>query len=356
MRRAPTSRQQPLARTLPFGDDEALANGGPFPVSPGPPLHELGFDGYRRFHLPAGELEDYDGRIEFWDDATETALQVREPNSPIHEFPSQRLAALGERIAQVRGHPILCFGTMNLALPGKDGRPGRMMQADQSLYLQPQHANLVGPKAMTVGENHYPDIVLEVDYTTDIRRHKLKLYEAWGFPEVWVDVPDESTRSGDVHGTTIYVLREGKFQVWPESLALPGWVAEDIHRALNEKQLSDATVADLQRIGGTLGARDGTGPDDDPLQRSLRAAARVQGHEEGRKEALAEAHASQLERCAAMVRDLMLLRDLDVAENFPLDEPDFATANMADVADAAASCDDEADFVARLRAAQQRRG
>ena len=133
---------------------------------------------------------------------------VREPNSPFHERPSQRLAALAERIAAVRGKAIACFGTMDLTLLGDDGRPTRMMQADQSLYLHPERPRIVGPSAMVVGRNHYPDIVLEVDRTTDVRRHKLQLYEAWGFPELWVDVPDESPRpaAGLRPGMTIYTL------------------------------------------------------------------------------------------------------------------------------------------------------
>ncbi len=68
------------------------------------------------------------------------------------------------------------------------------MRADQSLYLHPQRANIVGPSAMAVGWNHYPDVVLEVDRTTDVRRNKLKVYAAWGFPEVWVEVPEDSSR------------------------------------------------------------------------------------------------------------------------------------------------------------------
>ena len=314
--------------------DETVANG------------EWGFDSaYRRFRLPVDELEDYDDRLEFWDRATEVAFEVREPTSPLHERPSQRLATLGERIAQVRGRAIQCFGTMDLTLLGEDGRPNRIMQADQSLYLHPNRANVVGPSAMVVGENHYPDVVLEVDYTTDIRRHKLKLYEAWGFPELWVDVPDESTRPRSTHGTTIYVLEEGAFQVAPESLAFPGWAAQDIHKALNEEQLSESTAAILEHIGATLGAREGTGPDDDPLQRSLREQARKEAREEGREEGR-----------ATMVRSLMLLRHLEVSENFPLDEPGFAEADMEDVANAALFCEDEADFSARLRRAQESHG
>ena len=42
-----------------------------------------------------------------------------------------------------------------------------------------------------VGTDALPDVVLEVDNTTDVRRGKLGLYESWGFREVWVEVPDE---------------------------------------------------------------------------------------------------------------------------------------------------------------------
>ena len=41
-----------------------------------------------------------------------------------------------------------------------------------------------------VGEDAYPDVVLEVDNTTDVRRGKLVAYAEWSFPEVWVEVPD----------------------------------------------------------------------------------------------------------------------------------------------------------------------
>ena len=329
----------------PAPPDQATANGG-VRARPGPPLEQLGFDhAYRRFHLPANALEDYEGRLEFWDGATSTALEVREPTSPYHERPSQRLAVLAERIAQVRGHPLQCFGTMDLVLPGPDGRPGRLMQADQSLYLHPHRANLVGPKAMVVGENHYPDVVLEVDLTTDVRRHKLTLYEAWGFPELWVDVPDNAWRPRKPRGTTVYVLDDGVLRESAESRALPGWRAEDIHIALNEERLSERTVAVLERIGAVLGARAGTGPDDDPLLRSQRRQARQEGFKAGRQAARKEGLARELEGLAAMVRSVMISRHLDVAEDFPLREPGFADADPTHVIAAAAQCRDEADFL-----------
>ena len=340
--------------------DRATANGGPLQPTPGPPLAELDFDGpYRRFHLPADAVASHEGRVEFWDGATETAIEVREV-SPYHERPAHLLAALAERVAAVRGKPIRCFGTMDLTLPGKDGRPARMMQADQSLYLHPDRANIVGPTAMVVGENHYPDVVLEVDRTTDVRRHKLKLYEAWGFPELWVDVPDESPRPRAARGTTIYVLdvvdagtQERAFQVATESRAFPGWRATDIHLALNEARLSARTAAILERVGATLGSRDGTGPDDDPMLRSLRDQARREAREQARR-AAREAHAGEVGHRAAVVRHLMMRRGLDVASNFPLEHPAFADAAGETLADAAMRCRDEADFIARLRHAAKR--
>ena len=321
----------------------------------GPPLEELRFGRqYRRFRLPAQELEDFDERLEFWDGATQTAFQVAEPVSPYHEGPSQLLAQLADRIAAVRGKPIRCFGTMDLALPDRDGKPARIMQADQSLYLHPERANIVGPTAMVVGENHYPDVVLEVDRSTDVRRHKLKLYEAWRFPEVWVDVPDESPRPRKPRRATIYVLHGEAYQTATQSRAFPGWTAQEIHRVLNEDQMSAQTVAILQRVGATLGELEGTGPDDDPWLRLQRQQARQEGlqegRQEGRQEAFAEARRKELARRAAIAHRLMALRGLQVSAHFPPDEPCFAEAKAEDVAEAAMRCTSEADLIARLRA------
>ena len=338
----------------------ATANGGPFRPTPGPPLEELAFDGaYKSFRLRRSELEHYDRRLEFWDGATETAM-VCEAVSPFHERPSHRLAALAERIAAVRGKAIVCFGTISLKLLGDDGQPVRMMEADQTLYLHPEQPRIVGPESMVVGENHYPDVVLEVDRTTDVRRHKLKLYEAWGFPELWVEVPDESPRpaAGLRPGTTIYAWNDGKLEAVAESRAFPGWTAEQIHAALNEETLSRQTVQCLERVGAVLGEREGTGPDDDLMLRSLRDKARAEalaaGKAQGMAQGLAEAYETELERRAAMVRAVMAARGLDVAVDFPLHEPIFRDADVDDAGVAALSCAAEEDFVARLKQAAHR--
>ena len=126
---------------------------------------------------------------------------------------------------------------------------------------------------MVVGEDDFPDVVLEVDHTTDVHRGKLALYESWGFPEVWVEVPDTPSPSRPHRrpsGLTIHVLEHGRFRVAAASRAFPGWRAEEIHLALNEPAPSAQTSAAVERVAAALGAREGTGPDDDPLLRSQR--------------------------------------------------------------------------------------
>ena len=256
------------------------------PLPPG-----LEFPGCEPVHLPRDELETYEGRLEFWDARTETAW-VCEPTSPYHEQPSHTLAALAGSIAAVRGSPIKCYGTMDLLVRDDDGRQRWIMQADQSVYLHPLRASLPGPSAMVVGENDFPDVVLEVDHSTDVRRGKLALYESWGFPEVWVDVPDRRAPSRSrarVAGLTIHVLEGGAFRVSGKSRAFPGWTAEEIHEALNETTPSARTCAVVERVGTRLGAREGTGPEDDPLLRSQRRQGRAEGIRQGRAEGIQEA-------------------------------------------------------------------
>ena len=100
----------------------------------------------------------------------------------------------------------------------------RILQADQTVYLHPRATRPAGP-AIEVGSDALPDVVLEVDNTTDVRRGKLALYESWGFPEVWVEVPDAASPSrpaGLRPGLTIHVLGEQGFGTAPSSRALPG--------------------------------------------------------------------------------------------------------------------------------------
>ena len=250
-----------------------------------PSLPGLEFPGCTPRRMSYADLEAHDGRLEFWDARTATAWVCEPPVSPVHERPSRALAGLAERIATVRGSPVTCFGSMNLMVRDAASAPRRVMQADESLYLHPLTANLPDAEAMTVGEHDFPDVVLEVDHTTDARRGKLKLYEAWGFPEVWIQVPTAPSPSrrpkSRLPGLTIHLLEEGAYRVSEVGRAFPGWMAEEIHAALDETARSAETLAVLKRVGLTLGGREGTGPDDDPMARWLRGKARQGAIEQG---------------------------------------------------------------------------
>ena len=304
-----------------------------------PPASELAFPGCKPVRLPREELELYDGRLEFWDGATETAW-VCEPNSPYHEKPGGALPSLAERIAQVRGSPITCYGSMDLMVRNAGGLPWRILQADQSVYLHPGRARLPGAVAMEVGEHDLPDVVLEVDHTTDVYRGKLRLYEAWGFPEVWVEVPNHRATSRPKRrraGLTIHVLEGDVYRESPESRAFPGWSAEELHVAFNERVRSARTCAVLERVGAVLGAREGTGPDDDPMLRSLRGQSRMEGERKGRVDTLAK-----------MARRMLRSRGVEVSETF-LADPAFTASSEDAVFEAAMACADEAQFLAALR-------
>ena len=251
------------------------------------------FPGCTPVRMPREALDRSELRLEYWDSATETAW-ICERTTPYHERPASRLARFAERIAVARGLPIECYGSMDLLLRGDHGESLRIMQADESVYLHPTGARLPGPAAMVIGEHDYPDVVLEVDHTTDVRRGKLALYESWGFPEVWVEVPDESAPSrprGRQPGLTIHRLEDGGYRESAESRAFPGWRAEEIHAALNEPVFSERTSAVLERVGVALGDREGTGPDDDPLLRSQRRRGFERGRAEGRERGRADQRA-----------------------------------------------------------------
>lgn len=300
-----------------------------------PTAQALAFPGCTPRRLTRSEIDTWEGRLEFWDAAVETAW-VAEPITPYHERPSRRLAALVDRIAAERGSAIECYGSMGLVQRDPHGAPRRILQADEAVYVHPRRARLPSPKAMIVGEHDFPDIVLEVDHTTDVRRGKLRLYEAWGFPEVWVEVPDDRTAPPARRrraGLTIHRLAAGTYHPSTASAAFPGWTADEIHVSLNETVLSEHTFAALHRVGAALGARDGTGPDDDPMLRWHRHLSRTEGAKAARREVVCEI----LRTRGITLSDEGLARLLERG----------AVSDEA-VVRAALACSDETDFEARL--------
>ena len=125
-------------------------------VPPGPPLSELEFTGCEAVPMTWEQFQRYEGRLEVWDSEAETAWMVREPTSPTHESPGHGLAGLAALIAAVRGSPIICYGSMDLLVRDAHGKPRRIMQADQTVYLHPRRAELWGASAMVVGGHNYP--------------------------------------------------------------------------------------------------------------------------------------------------------------------------------------------------------
>ena len=309
-----------------------------------PPLE---FPGCRPVRISRAEIADYERRIEYWDAATEVAM-VCDPVSVYHELPGQRLIGLTTRIALMRGSPIDTFGAADLLLRDADGAWRRILEADQTVYLHPRTTRPEGAR-IEVGSDTLPDVVLEVDNTTDVRRGKLALYESWGFPEVWVEVPEQSSPSrpaGRRPGLTIHLLQDGRFRTASSSLAFPSWTAQEIHRALNEREVSYVTMTALRRVGRTLGAAVGTGPDDDPLLREerlqSRAEGRAEGHAEGRTGALVETQRDA-------VLQVLKLRGLPVSAAFPRRLAELGAASTAALVQAALECRDEADFLRLAR-------
>ena len=88
------------------------------------------FPGCKPVRLPRSRIDRFEGRLEYWDSATETAW-ICEPTTPYHERPSRLLTRLAERIAGVRGSPIESYGSMDLLLRDAGGEPRRIMQADE---------------------------------------------------------------------------------------------------------------------------------------------------------------------------------------------------------------------------------
>lgn len=243
------------------------------------------------------------------------------------------------------------------------------MEADQSIYLDIARARIMYSQVMVLGEHAPPDVVLEVDNTTDVRRKKLSIYEEWAFPEVWVEVPDTPAKSrpkSRKSGLTIYQLNKlGRYEDVPASKVFPGWRKEEIHLALNEGDISIPTYDALERTGLALGRQEGQGPTNDPFMRELFLESRAEGRQEGRDEGLAEgrqkgrdeglAAGRQEGRTEAVAAERRLVAERILVQRGIACSPEvfadarfLAAGTTASVVDAALTCRNSADFLAAL--------
>ena len=102
----------------------------------------------------------------------------------------------------------------------------------------------------------------------------------------------------------------------------------------------------LHRVGAALGARDGTGPDDDPMLGWHRRQGWAEGVVQGRAEGVAQGRAAtRLE----MVREILRARGIVVSDRDLASVPEIDVTSDDVVVRAALACNDEADFLARLR-------
>ena len=308
------------------------------------------FPGCESFHLPESALEDYEGRLEFWDGDTETAWKVAEPTSFYHEGPSMALVRMAERVASLRGSPVACFGSVDLVRRDAAGRRRWLMQADQVLFLHPERVRW--GQALEVDADPLPDVVLEVDHSTDVRRRKLGIYQERRFPEIWVLVPWEISRRA--RGLAIHLRGEEGYREASESRAFPGWKADEVFRALTENPWSAGTISAVERVARAMGAREGTRPEDDPFTRSLIARAREEGREEGREEVRVEGEArgyarGRNEMLVEHVRAVLRARGIDAALDASEDRDLFSALSGEALMAAALACTGEADFRRRVR-------
>ena len=93
-------------------------------------------------------------------------------------------------------------------------------------------------------------------------------------------------------------------------------------------------MAALRRIGRTLGAASGTGPDDDPLLRTERRESRAEGRLETRRDA---------------VLQVMQSRGMSVSAALPRRLAEFTSVPTAALVQAALQCRDEDDLLRSLR-------
>ena len=395
----------------------AGVKGAAQPAPGAPPVTAADFPGCYAERMTDEQFALEDRHVEYWDARRDVAY-ICADNSGAHARPPNRVAVLMHRVALARGAAIECYGNITLyqrrvepdADEREEGQSGawgksgksrsseragrrriweRAMEADQSIFLDAAGAEVLRSQLMVLGEHQPPDIVLEVDNTTDVRRKKLSVYEEWAFPEVWVEVPDTPAKSrakSRKSGLTIYQLNKlGRYEETPASKAFPGWRNEEIHRALNEGDISISTYNTLERTGLALGRQEGKGPANDPFLRKLFLESRAEGREEGlvegreeglvegreeglaegreeglaegREEGLAEGRregqqearvqAAATERRVVAER-ILAQRGIDCSPSVFADARFLAASSTASVVDAALACRSAADFLAAL--------
>ena len=225
-----------------------------------PPASELAFPGCKPVRLPREELELYDGRLEFWDGATGTAW-VCEPNSPLPREAGGRVAQPGgtHRPGTRLAHHLLrldgpdgaqrggaCRGascrrtSRCTCIPDGRGCRGRWRWRWGSTTCRTWCWRWTTPRTCTGG-------------SCGCTRRGGSRRCGWRCRTIG----RRADRSVGARGLTIHVLEDGVYRESPESRAFPGWSAEELHVAFNERVRSERTCEVLERVGSALGGAGG---------------------------------------------------------------------------------------------------
>jgi Uma2 family endonuclease len=133
-------------------------------------------------------------------------LEVMSP-SPAHDEYETLIELFVWEFAEAQGVSLQAYRHATWKLKAVE----KGAEADCCYYIQ-NARKVIGKKRIPLESNPPPDIVVEIDLTTDSRR-KLRIYADLGVPEVW---------RFDGKGFSYYELMDGQYAEIPDSKRLPG--------------------------------------------------------------------------------------------------------------------------------------
>ena len=130
--------------------------------------------------------------------------------SPWHDAYDRMIDAFVREFCVARDTALQAYGQATWKLKSA----GKGAEGDCCYYVQ-NARGVIGKKAIPLESNPPPDIVVEVDITTDSTQ-KLRIYAGLGVPEVW---------RFDGRAFHFYELVDSKYEEIPASKCLPGLTA-----------------------------------------------------------------------------------------------------------------------------------
>jgi Uma2 family endonuclease len=106
------------------------------------------------------------------------------------------------------------------------------LEPDTCVYVQ-NAAHVIGKRGIKLGVDPPPDVAVEVDMSND-SIDKLPIYASMGVPEIW---------RYDGKAAHFYKLAGESYEVMPESIAFPGFTAQDFAHYLERSIIEGQTAA-----------------------------------------------------------------------------------------------------------------